>query len=415
MILLGSSEDPLPLPFLGPQANLRSRCFSGVRLDPIRHAVDRRTRPPDRAFGLRDPLLRNPRPRPGEPRPRQSTAVRPLRHSAPVVRAHRAAIRADPFRNRGRALNFAARPGADTRGLARHWRANARRSRGKDRYVTENARAFGRLYRMRLLVARSLRALQPKRPRRPRWSWAAFSVGKQGIGLRGRARGADQARRLSYCSIAWRRSAQTAARDEEQVPARARRQPSAAPPRAEREIDIRVEPGQLDRRDRGGGDASTGLGTRGGDGVDNRQRARVAPGIERLAQPRQAVAAAEARRHRRRRRGIVAELAEQRLDPRRRPAMPAAGERGERPRHHRVGRRPGRGDAARATKVEALSSWSASSTRQRRPHRRRPSSRPPGSRRAGDAPAAPTARRRRRKPPISPRISPPGARYPGAA
>ena len=39
---------------------------------------------------------------------------------------------------------------------------------------------------MRLLIARSLRPLQPERPRRPCWSWATFSVGKQSIGLRRR-------------------------------------------------------------------------------------------------------------------------------------------------------------------------------------------------------------------------------------
>ena len=131
MILLGSSEDPLPLPFLGPQANLRSRCFSGVRLDPIRHAVDRRTRSQDRAFGIGDPLLRGARLGPGNPRSRQPTAVRPLRHSAPVVCAHRAAARPDPCGNRGRALDAPAGRGADPRGLACRRHANAQRPREK--------------------------------------------------------------------------------------------------------------------------------------------------------------------------------------------------------------------------------------------------------------------------------------------
>ena len=75
ILLLGSSGDRLPLTFLGPQANLRSRCFRISRLDPIRHAVDRPTRSQDRAFGIGDPLLRGARLGPGNPRPRQPTAV----------------------------------------------------------------------------------------------------------------------------------------------------------------------------------------------------------------------------------------------------------------------------------------------------------------------------------------------------
>ena len=60
----------MPLTFLGPQSNLRSRYFRISRLDPIRHAVDRRTRSEDRAFGIGDPLLRGARLGPGNPRPR---------------------------------------------------------------------------------------------------------------------------------------------------------------------------------------------------------------------------------------------------------------------------------------------------------------------------------------------------------
>jgi hypothetical protein len=70
--------------------------------------------------------------------------------------------------------------------MACHWRANARRPHGKDLHVAENAGATGWLYRMRVLIARSLHPLQSKRPRGASWSRAALFVRRQGIGLRER-------------------------------------------------------------------------------------------------------------------------------------------------------------------------------------------------------------------------------------
>ena len=134
------------------------------------------------------------------------------------------------------------------------------------------------------------------------------------------------------------------AADDKQRQRAPRGQPERRHGRAEREIDIRVLAGQLFRGGRGGGDAGAGSGPRHGDRLDDGAGARIAVGIERMAEPRQIVAAREPRRHDRHRVGAVADLVEQRLGARRGAAVPPPGQRAERRRDDRVRRRAGRGD-----------------------------------------------------------------------
>ena len=96
----------------------------------------------------------------------------------------------------------------------------------------------------------------------------------------------------------------------------------------------------------GGGDAGAASGPRRGDRLQDSAGARIALGIERVAEPRQILAACEPRRHYRHRLGAVADLAEQRLGARRGAAVPPPGQGTERRRDDGVRGRAGRGNDA---------------------------------------------------------------------
>ena len=126
----------------------------------------------------------------------------------------------------------------------------------------------------------------------------------------------------------------------------------------------------------GGGDAGAASGPRRGDRVQDGAGARVAVGIERVAEPRQILAAREPRRHDRHRLGRCRRS--RRTAPRRAPRRRRAAARTRRrapPRRPRTGSRRSR-RRTRATKADAFSSWSASSTRMRRIRSAPASSRP---------------------------------------
>ena len=150
---------------------------------------------------------------------------------------------------------------------------------------------------------------------------------------------------LSYCSIACaiQPTVRPTTNSASALPSGS---PSARHGRAEREIDVRVLAGQLLRGERRGGDAGAASGPRRGDRVQDSAGARVALGIERMAEPRQILAACEPRRHYRHRLGAVADLAEQRLGARRGAAVPPPGQGTERRRDDRVRGRAGRGNDA---------------------------------------------------------------------
>ncbi len=103
---------------------------------------------------------------------------------------------------------------------------------------------------------------------------------------------------------------------------------------------------------------------RAGEHIEDRRRARIAPRVEKMPEPRQILVAGEVRRHYRQRIAAAREFVKESFGAGRSAAVTPSRKRSQHRRHQGIGVAPVE-TTQRATKVAALSSWSAIRTRHR--------------------------------------------------